>query len=326
MIAGRKRLSALAVILAACSSGPAAQPPAISPTSHPPPAASPAAQPPQREEEALPEPREETASAALDDALYVIAGFDAAGRDTATVFVYRNGWSVGPRLPIALDHPSAATLAGRLYVAGGISSGAATRGVYRLTGDRWEAVASLRHARGALALVSLDGRLSALGGTADRGNVGPAEVYDPAANAWTDLPPLPNPRNHVARFTYQGMACVGGGRSPNTARVDCYDPAGRQWRRLPDLPRPTSGAGAAALDGEVVVAGGESNVIIDQLARLQAGDWRLDTMLIPRHGIQLAAWMGRAWACGGGDAPGLHATTRCTSIGPQPGARARVTG
>jgi len=271
--------------------------------------------PSQRAEPAIPQAREETATAALDGKLYVIAGYSAGGQDTDSVFVYAAGtWQAGPRLPLAVDHPSAAVSDGRLYVGGGFTASRASNQVFVLSGDGWSAVAPMRRARGALALVGLGGKLYALGGNATDGNVGIPEVFDPQANVWSDLPALPLPRNHVAGFAYRGMACVAGGRSPNTARVDCYEPGLGGWKRLPDLPEATSGAGSAVLDDRILVAGGESNVIIDQLARFDGTAWQRDRMLVPRHGLQLAVLDGRVWACAGGTAPGLHAVTNCTSM------------
>ena len=87
---------------------------------------------------------------------------------------------------------------------------------------------------------------------------------------------------------------------------------------LADLPQPTSGAGASVLpDGSVIVIGGEDpdqSSIVSQFARLsKPGQWTAsETMLIARHGFQLALFKGRAWACGGG--AGLRPVTTCTSI------------
>src|SRR2546426_891544 len=170
------------------------------------------------------------------------------------------------------------------------------------------------------------GRLYAIGGNNSRGNVGPAEAYDPANNAWTVLPSLPVARNHVSGFSAGGTACVAGGRSPTTARVDCFDPAAGAWSRLPDLPQPASGAGATTFaSGDVVMTGGQDaseTQIVDQLAFYPpGGSWiSPDKMLSPRHGFELAVFEGRAWACGGGSAPGLHPVATCTSLGDTPSA------
>jgi hypothetical protein len=55
--------------------------------------------------------------------------------------------------------------------------------------------------------------------------------------------------------------------------------------------------------------------IVSQLARLGGHVWTTEAMLDPRHGFELAIYEGRAWACGGGSAPGLHPVATCTSIG-----------
>lgn len=278
--------------------------------------------PSQRREPGLPAAREETASAALAGRLYVIGGFDHAGQDTNSVFVFDGRrWTEGAHLPVGLDHASAAVADGRLYVAGGFDQGRASDRTFVLapSGRAWSAVGRLRHARGALALISLGGALYALGGKDSNGvEVVAAEVYHPRSGTWSELGSFPAPRDHLAGFSYRGWACGAGGRTPNTSRVDCYDPGNRIWRRLPDLPVATSGAGAAVLRSEVLVGGGElageGGTIVSQLARLRQGRWILDRMLVPRHGIQFAVFKERIWACGGGIAPGLHPVSTCTSI------------
>jgi hypothetical protein len=271
----------------------------------------------QRQELSLPQPREELASATLDGTLFVIAGFDVTGRDTNTVFTYNGSWSLGPPLPEALDHPAAAVLLGQLYVAGGFAAGRARATVYRFAQDHWDRVASVRHPRAAFALIPLGDRLYAVGGRDTSMNSVPTpEVYDPALGTWTDLPALPAARHHVAGFTYQDMACVAGGKFPYSVRVDCFDPASRTWHRLPDLPAATSGAGAVMLGGHLVVVGGEGNAVVPWLFSLIGATWQRQSMFLPRHGIQVAVLMDRAWVCGGGTLWDLHPTSLCTSIGP----------
>ena len=271
-------------------------------------------------EQSLPGPVEETAAAAAGGKLYVMGGFNAAGASLNTVYVFDGtSWMSGPRLPLPLDHASAATLDDRVYIAGGHSNGRDSARVFRLDGGRWSEVAAMHFARGGHALIAAAGKLYAIGGNTSRGNVAAAEAYDPAANRWTLLPALPQPRNHVSGFASGGLVCVAGGRSPTTARVDCYDAARRAWSRLPDLPRGFSGGGSAAVGNSVVAAGGEDaseTQIIDQLVFYSgSGAWSANLkMLSPRHGFELANFQGRAWACGGGIAPGLHPVATCTSL------------
>jgi len=316
-------LTLLALAGACTSSTPPAQPsPTPSPVATPSFSTPAAPLPEQRMETALPAPIEEAAAASAGGKLYVMGGFNAAGSSLASVYVFDgSNWSTGPPLPLPVDHPSAASLDGRVYLAGGHSNGADSARLLRLDGDRWTDLAMMHFARGGHALVAAQGRLFAIGGNTARGNVAAVESYDPATNAWSAVPALPSPRNHVSGFVVGGSVCVAGGRYPTTARVDCLDVAHATWSPLPDLPRATSGAGAVTfLGGAVVIAGGQNageTAIVDQFTRYTPGKaWSTgETMLVPRHGFELAIFGGRAWACGGGTAPGLHPVATCTSLG-----------
>src|SRR5438093_1391243 len=255
-------LAAAALLLAACSSGAPAQPsPSPLPSlASPPPFPSPSPEALQRMEPSLPAAVEEAAAAAAGGKLYVMGGFNAAGQSLSTVYVFDGTtWSTGPRLPLAVDHPSAATLDGHVYITGGHSNGRDTPRVFRLDGDSWTEVAPMHYARGGHALVSAVGRLYAIGGNTASGNVGPTESYNPATNGWNVLADLPSPRNHLAGFSVDDVACVAGGRSPNTTRVDCLLLVTGVWSRpISDVPSPTSGGRAVAFpNGDVIAAGGD---------------------------------------------------------------------
>jgi hypothetical protein len=288
----------------------------------PSPSPSPTPLPLQQSETSLPAPVEETAAAAAGGKLYIMGGFNAAGASLSTVYVFDGtSWTSGTRLPLGLDHASATTLNDQVYIAGGHSFGADSARLYRLDGSSWTQLAPMHYARGGHALIAAGGKLYAIGGNTARGNVGPAESYDPASNSWTVLASLPVPRNHVAGFDGGGVACVAGGRSPTTGRVDCLEVNVLEWKRqLADLPVPTSGGGSIAFnDGTAIVLGGQDaseTRIVNQFVYLVGENWvGAGTMLVPRHGFELAMFNGRAWACGGGVAPGLHPVATCTSIG-----------
>ena len=304
----------------------ASGPPSASPSANPNPLAdspspSPSAPEIQRGERSLPVALEESGAAAAGGKLYVMGGFDAIGTSLRNVWVFDgSAWSAGPRLPLGLDHTSAATLDDRVYLAGGHTFGRDSARLFRLDGSSWTELASMHHSRGGHALIAAAGKLYAIGGNNASANVGPAEVFDPNAGAWTDLPPLPSPRNHVSGFVFGANVCVAGGRSPATTRVDCFNFESSSWVRFPNLPRATSGAGAATLDnGSAVILGGQNaqeTTINDQFAQLpDPTAWTASgSMLVPRHGFELAVFEGRAWACGGGSLPGLHPVATCTSV------------
>ncbi len=251
-----------------------------------------------------------------------MGGLNASGASLNTVYVFDGAaWTSGPRLPLPLDHPSAATLNDRVYIAGGHSNGRDSARVFRLDGDRWIEVAPMHFARGGHALIAAAGKLYAIGGNTSRGNVAMAESFDPQTNAWRINTSMPQPRNHVAGFALENAVCVAGGRSPTTARVDCLLLATGVWSRsFGDIPRATSGGGAAAFpNGDIIVVGGQDaseTRIVDQFVFARGEAWvQTQNMLVPRHGFELAVFEGRAWACGGGSAPGLHPVATCTSLG-----------
>ena len=268
------------LVMAACAgpqtaaSTPSSRAPTQTPSPTPAaPSPSPSPPPPQRVETSLPVALEESGAAAAGGKLYVVGGFDAAGNSLTTVWVFDgNAWSAGPRLPLGLDHASAATLDDHVYVAGGHSFGRDSARFFRLDGSAWTELAPMRHPRGGHTLLAAANRLYVIGGNNAAANVAPAEVYDPKTGAWSDLPALPVPRNHVAGFVFGFSACAAGGRSPATTRVDCFDTESSSWVRFPDLPQPTSGAGATALeDGRAVIIGGQDageTRISDQFAEL----------------------------------------------------------
>ena len=277
----------------------------------------PSPQPGQKDEPPLPVPVEETAAAASGNNLYVMGGFNAAGSSLDSTYVFDGtAWHSGPKLPLPLDHPSAATLDGSVYLAGGHSNGRDSARLFRLDTDHWTELAPMHYARGGHSLIAAHGELYAVGGNTTRINVPQVESYDPAANAWSVITTLPDPRNHLMGFVSQGSICVAGGRSPTTPRVDCFSGS---WSSLAALPQPTSGGGAATFTGgDVVVTGGQDaseTRIVNELARWSAHAWTTELMLHPRHGFELAIYEGRAWACGGGSAPGLHPVATCTSLG-----------
>ena len=314
----------IALLLAGCGGGGTA---AATPTpTHPgvtfSPLATPTPQPAQRHEVSLPVPIEEAAAAVEGGSLYVMGGFNAVGASLDAVYAFDgSAWRAGPRLPLPVDHPSAASLDGQVYLAGGHTNGADSARLFRLDSDHWTELARMHFARGGHALIAANGKLFAVGGNTASGEVAAAEAFDPTSNSWTVVPSLPTPRNHVSGFVVGGTVCVAGGRYPTTARVDCLDVAHSTWSRLPDLPRATSGGGAVTfLGGSVVLLGGQNageTAIVDQFTHLTPGSgWSTgETMLVPRHGFELALYEGRAWACGGGIAPGLHPVATCTSVG-----------
>src|SRR5438552_2821491 len=147
---------------AECGPNQAGVPASPSPVVSPATSSSPAAVPPaQRMEASLPAPVEETGAASAGGKLYVIGGFNAAGASLDSVYVFDGStWAAGPRLPLPVDHPSAATMEDRVYLAGGHTNGRDSAHLFRLDSDHWTELAAMHYARGGHALVAAADRKS----------------------------------------------------------------------------------------------------------------------------------------------------------------------
>jgi N-acetylneuraminic acid mutarotase len=270
----------------------------------------------------LPVALQEGGAAVVGSVLYEVAGYDVNRLSTSYVFRFDgSAWNAAPSLPIALNHPGVAAIGTDVYVAGGFTPrGASDRAfVLHAGSSTWQEVASLRRARGALVLLEVNDQLIAIGGRDGNDEIAVPERYAPTTNTWTDLPDMPDPRNHGAGYVDGVDACIAGGRTPSTsAAIDCLNTQSSTWTRVAQLPAATSGASAGFFDGRLIVAGGEPSTETHLVALVQeerGGAWTTQPMLVPRHGTAYALYEGRLWQCGGASAPGFHAVATCTSIG-----------
>ena len=268
--------------------------------------------------------RQEVAVAAVGGYVLVVGGFGETGEPVATVELYdprENRWAPRASLPEPLHHTAAAAVGDRVFVVGGYTGGrvrwtpSAAVYEYDLARDAWTARTEMPTARGALGAAVLDGRLHALGGSAED-TTGAHEVYDPATNRWTRANALPTPRDHLAAVTFQGRVWAIGGRTsffgqqyPN---VDIYDGATDSWRTGTPLPAGRGGLAAAVLGDRVYVFGGEAPFRIfrsNEMYEPAGNRWiAKEPMPTPRHGIGAATVDGRIYIPGGATQPGLAAS------------------
>ena len=276
-------------------------------------------------------PRQEVGVAAIGNTIYVIGGFDGVGRVEA-YDIPTNEWTTVANLPQARNHIGAAAIGGFVYSVGGFVGNGFTPAdeVYRYDPERdvWREVTSLPTRRGALAVAAVEGLLYAVGGDGfespedtTRSNVTRHDVYDPETDEWTELPPLPSARNHLAAAGFDGRLYVVGGRfdgggSNNSAALERYDPSTQQWQSLAPMPTARSGLAAAVLNGRLVVVGGEVNPAIAdgvypqvEVYDFATDRWEsLDPMAVPRHGIGAAAVGDLIYVPGGATRAGFQAT------------------
>ncbi len=99
-----------------------------------------------------------------------------------------------------------------------------------------------------LASTVVSGKLYAIGGrTAGKSsNLGNNEAYDPTANSWSELAPMPTKRGGIAAAGVNGNIYVFGGEAPTQTfnNNERYDPLSNKWTE--EDPMPTARHGLAS--------------------------------------------------------------------------------
>ncbi len=169
-------------------------------------------------------------------------GENATGGGSSTT---KGGWVALPDMSQARHLPGAVVMDGKLYVAGGYDPEAhrhlSSVEVFDDVTQKWYRVADMREERAALQLVSLRGRLYALGGRREREFLSSAEEYDPILDRWRRIRPMGAPRAKFGAVAVEGkrIYAVGGqsGFRPsspedNLASVEVFEAGSGQWRTL----------------------------------------------------------------------------------------------
>ncbi len=270
----------------------------------------------------LPGPRTEVAGTRWVDRIAVVGGLTADSEASALAHVWEptaDVWDPLPELPLGLHHTAVVSLDGRLWVIGGYTVDgdelfAPTDRVFSLAvGDEeWTEEPPLPTPRGALAAAVAGEQLIVAGGVDTAGDVlATSLVFDPAERAWEDGPQMTVRREHFAMTAADGdiYAIAGriGGIGNNHDTVEVLREGSDEWERAPSLQHPRGGIGAASIEGVPCVAGGEEpEGTIAPVECLVDGSWEVvDEMATPRHGLAVAAFVGRLHVIAGGPEPGL---------------------
>jgi N-acetylneuraminic acid mutarotase len=169
-------------------------------------------------------PRGAVGVVVLDGKIHAIGGRDPQLRTVSTHEVYdsaANKWSIVASLPIPRDHLGIAVAAGKIHVFGGRLGPTPERSgrhdVYDAATDTWTTAAPLLTPRSAGVFFVQSNRIVYAGGECKDPQTGTtfneAEVYDPATNTWTALPPLPSGRHAGAAIVVGDQAYVIGGNN-----------------------------------------------------------------------------------------------------------------
>ena len=274
-----------------------------------------------------------TATLLLDNRVLVAGGrFRNASLASTEICDPASGvWSASAQMQAPRDNHSATLLAdGRVLVTGGVSGGDAggpvekSAEIFDPATNTWTVADHMSIARyNHQATLLPDGRVLVTGGfniSIFHIPIRDAEIYDPAADRWVQVPNMATPRaTHLAFPLADGRVLVAGGwtQPPNaitlTATTDIYDPATNRLTSAPGLPdaRGTLVNQAVLLsNGDVLAAGGRldsgSTATVDRYIAA-VGTWtRTGTMNVPRAAATAVVLAdGRVLIAGGGNATGV---------------------
>jgi N-acetylneuraminic acid mutarotase len=190
----------------------------------------------------FPEPDEELYGVAVNGKLYVIGGW-GDGKARGVTYEYdpaTDKWAKKKSMPRPSHHAALAAANGKIYVMGGFVAPQDTQipvgGAWQPIDDAWE--------------------------------------YDPAADSWKSLPPLPSKRGAAVAveaggkiYVIGGVTTVEGSKDPfftffGPARVlttnDVYDPATNKWESRRPMTVARNHAFAGAVNGKIYVIGGRT--------------------------------------------------------------------
>ena len=140
---------------------------------------------------------------------------------------------------------------------------------YNVADNSYTQLPDLPEARGAGIMTYQGGKLYFFGGSdaSRKRDTGELFILDLASGGteWRQGAPLPNPRNHLASVSLDGLIyAIGGqhdhdGKLTTQADVHTYDPATDTWTQVASLPRAISHHTNATfvVGGRIVVMGGE---------------------------------------------------------------------
>ena len=190
----------------------------------------------------FPEPDEELYGVAVNGKLYVIGGW-GEGKARGANYEYdpaTDKWTKKKSMPRPAHHAALAAANGKIYVCGGFVPPEKTQipigGAWQPIDDVWE--------------------------------------YDPAADSWKTLAPLPGKRGAAVAveaggkiYVIGGATTVEGSKDPfftffGPSRVlttnDVYDPATNKWESRKPMAVPRNHAFAGAVNGKIYVIGGRT--------------------------------------------------------------------
>lgn len=204
-----------------------------------------------------------------------------------------NSWTSDAQalLPVGLSAFDAVVLGGKIYVPGGMTSGAtsASHSAYDIAANTWTTLADVPTSAYwyALAADTERGVYYFTGGVGSAGGATTVvRAYNPQTNTWSDLPPMKTARYGHRAAVIDGKLYVAGGYgvSGGLSSGEVYDFASRQWTPIANLSRPRAFAAGAVVQDATgnpywLLVGGQDAAANAPLATAEVYDVRRNRRL-----------------------------------------------
>jgi N-acetylneuraminic acid mutarotase len=232
----------------------------------------------------LPAPRQYAAAAVLNGRIYLIGGFDANSKQTATTLVLQpplvtstpppetqggpipanlGTWQSAAPVPESVDNAAAVAYQGYIYLAGGRIENRVTNKAWRYdpANDAWVELRSMPVPRHGATMQAVGGKIYLIGGASSHGNDEVSiEVFDVAHGTWTLLDnAVGTSRIGAQTALVNGQIAVVGGMTHEgkvLASCDFFDPVRNRWTGGFHLRQGRSNFGLTSVEGRLVAIGG----------------------------------------------------------------------
>ena len=243
-------------------------------------------------------------------------------------------WASGPPLPVARSEVAVTTLGDDIYVIGGYANGNVDQSLVqtfrpiarcghapgistviscaKVVGT-WRGAAPLPRGLNHVGAVGYHGKVYAFGGFAAQNDsaVSDANVYDPKANLWSAIAPLPRALGSVSVAVLGDEIHLVGGRDVHSVGAHLvYDPATNRYSTRAPLPVGRDHMGLVAFKGRLYAIGGRIDTPAHNVGNVDIYDPHADAwtsgapLPTPRSGMAIALYRdkivttdqsGRSW-------------------------------
>jgi N-acetylneuraminic acid mutarotase len=158
------------------------------------------------------------------------------------------------------------------------------------TANSWTKLANMPTSRYGLGLAVVSGKIYAIGGLNDKGELAVNEMYDPVTNKWSTKASMPTARAGFASAVYESKIYVIGGSVGDsfTGNMEVYETISDTWEHVASMPTPRADLTANIIGGKIYLIGGKtyssgtpshSQTNVTQVYDVKTNTWSTNTSI-----------------------------------------------